>query len=85
MYNKAKRFVSSGEVQKAEDILQKISNYHQPPNKLLKRLETPFNLALKSVEDYIQDWLLRPTEVTPIQLRKPKPPSYSFACNYCQR
>lgn len=37
--------------------------------------DAPFNLAVKSVEDYIEAWLLRPTEVTPFTLSMPEKPA----------
>ncbi len=44
-------------------------------NKTSLYSDAPFNLAVKSVEAYIKDWLLRPTEVEPITLSMPQKPS----------
>lgn len=74
MFNEANSLIAIGEVEKAENILQKTAPYYQPSAALLKRLEAPFNMALKSVETYIRNWLLRPSEIAPIQLKKPTRP-----------
>jgi hypothetical protein len=73
-YTQAKILISKGKTQEAETLLQKNASFHTPSNKLLKRLEAPFSLALKSVEDYLQAWLEKPTEVDAIAFDKPTYP-----------